>query len=29
LTPDLQVIDGAGKFSDTAVVGGLRARISF
>ena len=29
LTTDLQVIDGAGRFSDTAVVGGLRARISF
>lgn len=29
MTADLQVVDGAGKFSDTAVVGGLRARIIF
>jgi len=29
LSADLQVIDGAGRFSDTAVVGGLRARITF
>ncbi|MGI9242742.1 MAG: carbohydrate porin [Verrucomicrobiales bacterium] len=29
LTADLQVIDGIGRFSDTAVVGGLRARLSF
>ena len=29
LTADLQVVDGAGRFSDTAVIGGLRGRISF
>ena len=29
LGADLQVTDGAGRFSDTAVVGGLRARITF
>jgi porin len=29
LTADLQVVDGVGRFSDTAVVGGLRARITF
>ena len=29
LSADLQVIDGAGRFSDTAVVGGLRGRILF
>lgn len=29
LTPDLQVIDGVGRFSDTAVVGGVRGKIVF
>lgn len=29
LTADLQVVDGVGRFSDTAVVGGLRGRIAF
>ena len=29
LTADLQVVDGAGRFSDTAVIGGLRGRIVF
>ncbi len=29
LSADLQVIDGAGRFSDNAVIGGLRARITF
>ena len=29
LTADLQVIDGAGRFSDTAVVGGLRGQVRF
>ncbi|MGI9245003.1 MAG: carbohydrate porin, partial [Verrucomicrobiales bacterium] len=29
LTADLQIIDGAVKTSDTAVVGGLRGRIRF
>lgn len=29
LTADLQVVDGAGRFSDTAVVGGLRGKIRF
>jgi porin len=29
LTVDLQVVDGAGRFSDSAVIGGLRGRIAF
>lgn len=29
VSTDLQVVDGAGRFADTAVVGGLRARIVF
>ena len=29
VSADMQVIDGVGRFSDTAVIGGIRARISF
>jgi porin len=29
LTADLQMVDGAGRFSDSAVIGGLRGRIAF